>query len=235
VKIPVVGTGYAWSVTDGNSCGPVTGTIDVTEPTLLTLVEDSVTNSNCGNADGAVGVSTNGGTTGYTYLWSNGATTEDLSGVVAGAYILTVTDINGCTASLTSVVNDNTGMTAGTVVVDAGCNGSSTGSVDLTVTGGTSPYTYAWDNLALTEDLSNIVAGTYNVTVTDAAGCTVMATAIVGEASAITANAVALDADCNGSLTGSVDLTASGGTGALTYLWSNGATTEDLSGVAAGT
>ncbi len=225
---------YNVTITDANGCTATASAI-VGEPTLLALTEDSVVNSNCGQSDGSVLVSTSGGTAPFTYLWSNGDTTEDLSAAPAGSYTLTVTDANGCSTTLTSTINDNSSPTASAVATDALCFGDTTGSVDLTVSGGTGPYTYAWNNGATTEDLSGVAAGTYNVTITDAVGCTTTASATVGEPTLLAGSAVATDALCNGAADGSVDLTVSGGTAPFTYAWNNGETTEDISTLAAGT
>ncbi len=225
---------YNVTITDANGC-TATASAVVGEPTILALTEDSVVNSNCGQSDGSVLVSTTGGTAPFTYSWSNGDTTEDLTSAPAGNYTLTVTDANGCSTTLTSTINDNSSPTASAVATDALCFGDTTGSVDLTVSGGTGPYTYAWDNGATTEDLSGVVAGTYNVTITDAVGCTTTASAVVGEPTLLAGSAVATDALCNGAADGSVDLTVSGGTAPFTYAWDNGETTEDISTLAAGT
>ncbi len=225
---------YSVTVTDANGATSATS-YTVNEPTALSLTEDSVVNSNCGQSDGSVLVSTTGGTAPFTYSWSNGDTTEDLSAAPAGSYTLTVTDANGCSTTLTSTINDNSSPTASAVATDALCFGDTTGSVDLTVSGGTGPYTFAWNNGATTEDLSGVAAGTYTVTVTDAVGCTTTASATVGEPTLLAGSAVATDALCFGDTTGSIDLTVSGGTAPFTYAWSNGATTEDISTLAAGT
>ncbi|MEZ4919307.1 MAG: SprB repeat-containing protein [Saprospiraceae bacterium] len=89
---------------------------------------------------------------------------------IAGTYCVTVTDVNGCTTSTCVAINNSDGPELTTSVTDATC-GSSNGSIDLSVTGGVGPYTYAWDNGSTTEDLNNLSAGTYCVTVTDANGC----------------------------------------------------------------
>ena len=127
---------------------------------------------------------------------------------------------------------------AATLVTDAACNGDASGSIDLTVTGGTAPYTYAWSNGATTEDISGLTAGTYTVIVTDDQGCTDTETFTIDEPSTLDidlAATVVTDAACNGDASGSIDLTITGGTAPYTYAWSNGATTEDISGITGGT
>src|SRR5206468_5366504 len=124
-----------------------------------------------GNATGSVDLTVSGGTAPYTYAWSNGATTQDLTGLTAGTYNVTVTDANGCTATASAtLIQPAAALTASTTQVNVQCFGNATGSVDLTVSGGTAPYTYAWSNGATTQDLTRLTAGAYNVTVTDAKG-----------------------------------------------------------------
>ena len=134
-----------------------------------------------GDSTGSIDLTVTGGTAPFTYTWDNGATTEDISTLAAGTYNVTITDANGCTATASATVGEPTLLAGSAVATDALCNGDSTGSIDLTVTGGTAPFTYAWDNGATTEDISTLAAGTYNVTITDANGCTATASATVGE------------------------------------------------------
>ncbi|MEJ8820414.1 SprB repeat-containing protein, partial [Lacibacter sp. H407] len=165
----------------------------------------------------------------YTFLWNTGATTEDLASVPAGAYSVTVTDANGCTETANATVNQPTDVTANAVPTPAACNASN-GSVNLTVGGGTPPYTFLWNTGATTEDLASVPAGAYSVTVTDANGCTETANATVTAPSDLTANAVPTHALCFGG-NGSVNLTVGGGTAPYSFLWNTGATTEDLASV----
>ena len=100
------------------------------------------------------------------------------------------------------------------------CNGASTGAIDLTVTGGVSPYTYVWSNNATTQDISNLAAGTYTVTVTDANGCTKTTSATITQPSALDLSVQTTPAPCHGNAGGSVNLTVNGGVPAYAYLWS---------------
>ena len=137
---------------------------------------NTVTDNICAaTPTGAVDLTVTGGTAPFLFNWSNGITTEDLSGIAGGTYYVTVTDNTGLMAFDTAIVAGPTAMDLTTSVTHVSSAGGSTGAIDLTVTGGTSPYTYSWSNSETTEDISGLVAGTYTVTVTD--NC--MATAIL--------------------------------------------------------
>ena len=209
----------------------------ITQPPIPLTAIALVENVKCfGAATGSINLTVAGGTPPYTYLWSNDATTKDLSNVPAGVYTVIVTDANLCTVTASATVSQPlAALEASATATDVKCFGEATGSVDLTVTGGTAPYTYSWSNGATTEDLVNILAGTYTVTVTDANLCTVTASATVSQPSAaLDASAIATDVKCFGESTGAVDLIVTGGTAPYTYSWSNGATTEDLVNIVAG-
>ncbi len=226
---------YTVTVTDGNGC-TATASYTITQPTALSVVLSSKTDVTCnGFANGAINVNIYGGTTLYSYAWSNGATTEDLTGLGAGTYDLTVTDANGCTATFSATITEPAALTTSVSATDVTCHGASNGSVDLTVSGGTTPYNFFWSNGAASEDLSNVSGGTYSVVVSDANGCTATNSVVVGEPAAIALSTTVTNILCNGAATGAIDLNVSGGTGAYSYAWSNGALTEDLSSLAAGT
>src|SRR5205085_538278 len=125
----------------------------------------------CGNANGSIDITVTGGTTPYTYSWSNISTTEDISNVAANTYTITVTDNNGCVATQAVTISTTTNPTLSTSITQTSC-GNNNGAIDLTVTSGTSPYSYGWSNASTTEDISNLAANTYTVTVTDNNNCT---------------------------------------------------------------
>ncbi len=224
---------YDVTVTDDNGCTDE-ASVTITEPAVLSA-SAVATNVSCnGGSNGTVNLTVTGGTAPYTYVWSNAATTEDLVGLAAGTYDVTVTDANGCTATESVEVTEPAALSASGVAINISCNGGSNGKVDLTVTGGTAPYTFVWSNTATTEDMIGLSAGTYDVTVTDANGCTATESVEVTEPAALSASGVATNISCNGGSNGKVDLTVTGGTAPYTFVWSNTATTEDLTGLAAG-
>src|SRR5690606_37493810 len=222
-------------VTDAKGCTE-TATATVTEPTVLSASAVTTSVSCNGGSNGTVNLTVTGGTAPYTYVWSNTATTEDMIGLTAGTYDVTVTDAKGCTATASATVTEPTVLMASlSSQTNIACNGGTTGSATITVTGGTAPYTYTWSNGATTATITNVVAGTYNVTVTDANGCTDTASVTLTEPTALSASAIATNVSCNGGSNGTVDLNVTGGTAPYTYVWSNTATTEDMVGLTAGT
>ncbi|MBP9795636.1 MAG: right-handed parallel beta-helix repeat-containing protein, partial [Chitinophagales bacterium] len=164
-----------YTVTDeaGNT-GTCSFTVTVSKQVLSTLVSDfNGSGVTCNGAtDGSVDLTVTGGTAPFTYLWSNGATTQDISAISAGIYSVTVTDANGCSETTSATITEPAILSASETHSDILCAGPVLGNVDITVTGGSSPYTYLWSNGATTEDLSGLtLPGTYNVTITDANGC----------------------------------------------------------------
>ena len=226
---------YNCTVTDANGQTASSGNISVTEPTALSASATS-TNVTCnGGTDGAVTLSATGGTSGYTYAWSNGSTTVNLSNVAVGSYTCTVTDANGCTATSNTVtITEPAALSASAAGTNVSCNGQTDGGVTLSVIGGLS-FTYAWSNGATTSAISNLAAGSYSCTVTNPNGCTAISnTVTITEPTALSASATSTNVTCNGGTNGAVTLSATGGTSGYTYAWSNGSTTANLSNVAAG-
>ncbi|MFM7016179.1 MAG: hypothetical protein ACKOX3_07625 [Bacteroidota bacterium] len=204
---------YSVIVTYANGCTETTSTTVVlndcscTPPTL----SFSSTNVSCKNgANGSINLTISGGEAPYSILWSNGATTEDLSNVAAGTYKVIVTENKGCKDSLTVTITEPlTALSSTTAVTNATCNGSTNGAITLTPVGGTSPYSYVWSNNATSKDLTGITAGSYQVTITDANGCTSTTSATITEPSAITITTNSINnALCFG-LNGSIDISSS--------------------------
>ena len=131
-----------------------------------------MTNPSCiPGSDGTIDLIVTGGTSPYTYSWGGAIITEDRSGLIAGTYNVTVTDSKGCSVTGTAILTNSISPTVTLLGTNPSCAPGSDGTVDLVVSGGTFPYTYLWSDASITEDLSGLVAGTYDVTVTDAKGC----------------------------------------------------------------
>ncbi|MBK9412023.1 MAG: hypothetical protein IPN61_01135 [Bacteroidetes bacterium] len=179
-------------------------------------VSASSTNVLCfGGATGTATATATSTNTPIDYLWApNGEITNAISGLIAGTYSVTATDGIGCTASSSVVVTQPNDILIVGQVTNTGCSGGGTGAVDITVAGGTSPYTFLWSNSATTEDITGLGAGTYTVTVTDANGCTKSESFTVITQSSSTISVTATPAAiCAG------ESSVLEATGASTYTW----------------
>ncbi|MCB9317322.1 MAG: T9SS type A sorting domain-containing protein [Lewinellaceae bacterium] len=186
-----------------------------------------------GAADGAIDLSVSGGDLPFTIEWSTGAMTEDINGLTAGTYYVTVTNNSG-SRFLEVQVGEPAALVAAAVVdSNATCFGAADGGVTVAATGGTMPYNYLWSNSATTASVTGISAGTYTATLTDANGCSSTDEATVTEPAMLTATATAT-ATTGAMNNGTATATASGGTPGYTFVWSNGATTATTDGLAAG-
>ncbi|MFM1874574.1 MAG: hypothetical protein RL266_311, partial [Bacteroidota bacterium] len=227
---------YTVTVTDANGCEE-TVTITV-NPLLCTGFSVAINTErlSCFEAgDGAATAIVTGGTAPFTYAWSNGGTGSSISNLAAGQYTVTVTDAVNCSQTVSGNVTQPALLEAATAVDNVSCHGIGNGVVELTVTGGTTPYTFDWDNGATTEDLNNIGPGSYNVTITDENGCTTSASATVTEPDTLQASSVDVNPTCFEGNDGSIDLTVSGGLAPYLVSWDNGNNTADISGLSAGT
>ncbi|GIV33140.1 MAG: hypothetical protein KatS3mg031_0675 [Chitinophagales bacterium] len=212
----------------------VTDTVVLVAPDPIILAAEVQQVSCYGASDGAATVIAGGGTPPYTFLWSFGATTQHVSGLLFGSYIVTVSDSHGCSDTLVVEIPQPDPLELGAIAVPASCYNGSDGMITLTVAGGSSPYSFLWSTGDTTQNVEGLSAGVYSVTVTDARQCEAVVSAEVLQPDPIILSALLQDAGCPGEDAGAIDLTVSGGTGPYSYGWSNGATTEDLSGLSAG-
>ena len=226
---------YTLTVTDTLNCIEVI-VIEVTQPAAPLDAVLSVTDVACfGDSTGSIDASITGGTAPYTYLWNTTDTTEDVSDLATGTYSITVTDTNACTFSISEVVmQPSDSLFASLQVTDVDCFGSATGSIQTTVSGGTAPYSYLWNTGDTLASISELIIGNYSVLITDTLGCSLLLGDSIEEPEEIILGHVQFDILCFGESTGSIDLTVSGGVSPFTYLWSNGSTSEDLSGIPSG-
>ncbi len=227
---------YTVTATDQNNCSR-TQSFSVTQPNAALNALLNASNTSCGLINGSITPTVTGGTSPYTYAWSNGATSASIVNSTSGTYTITVTDAKGCINTTSAVIAPSSAPVINNPVVqNLNCAGVSSGSIGITMTGGISPYTYQWtNNVSTSNSATALAAGNYNVIVTDNANCTVTASYQVTTPAAIivTLNNKT-DVDCFGNNTGEIDVTASGGTGILNYLWSNALTTPVISSLITG-
>lgn len=219
---------YTVTVTDAAQ-NTGTGSVTIVQPNQLTVTVETE-NQICGVApDGAAFASVTGGTAPFTYNWSNNASGSTITGLAEGPYTVTVTDFNGCTAvDVDSVFFWNEGIWL-MCIPDSNitCFGESNGVAHVTPMSGTPPYTYIWNNSAVTQSISGVTAGTYSVTVTDVNGCVNSCTLTLTEPPVLTATADSTAALCGAP--GTATVTAAGGTPGYTYSWSTGDNTQTIS------
>ncbi|MDO8367672.1 MAG: hypothetical protein Q7T20_12805 [Saprospiraceae bacterium] len=237
---------YLWTTLDGNILSdptlpsievnlPGTYILSVTLPTGCPVPDVSVTvgydptkpffnpattisTVSCNGNDGAIDLTFSGATAPYTYSWTpGGATTQDISGLAPGTYTVTVTDFWGCTITASATVDPRTPAVIVPTVVHNECYSDSQGSISLSVTG-KDPFTYQWSTGNLTASISNLSAGSYTVTITDADGCETIETYTITQPTQIVATITKTDDPGNAS-NGSATVNVSGGTPGYTYLW----------------
>ncbi|MDX2362441.1 MAG: choice-of-anchor L domain-containing protein [Crocinitomicaceae bacterium] len=226
---------YDVVVTDNNGCQATTQAVINSAAGSMSITQPIVTNENCSDGQGSIDITLAGASNPVTYVWSNGATSQDLTGLSAGAYNVTATDNNGCqvNGSYTITNNGSTLAIANASISDEYC-GSASGTVSVTISGGTAPYTYAWSNGGTTSTIDNLAADAYSVTVTDASGCQVNGTyTVFNNPGNLALSGTVTDENC-GDGTGAIDVVTTGGNLPLIYAWDSGQTTEDLSGLSAG-
>ena len=216
---------YVVTITDSKGCSDI-DTATVTEPTVLMTSTSATMATTITSADASATTSTSGGTSPYNYVWINGAIGATASNLMVGKYRVSVTDKNGCT------VVDSVEVTSGpsvTLAVDSNvsCNGLSDGAATASVTGGTTPYSYAWSNSDTTASIFGLAAGSYTVTVTDSVGDTNSTSITITQPDSLSVTAtISSNVSCFGESDGTAVATINGGTPAYDLLWSNGQTTN---------
>ena len=213
---------YNVTVTDSKGCSKVSF-VTITEPTTVTANFINQSNVSCfGGNNGAVTVNAAGGTPSYGYSWlPTGATTATINTLPPNTYTVTVTDTKGCTATNSVTITQPSAALALSVLsTPALCFGNSNGTASSTPTGGTAPYVYSWTPGNIhTQNIQNIIAGTYQVKVVDANGCSIQGSVAVAEPTQIALTTSSITATCS-SANGGAQVTATGGVGAYQFLWS---------------
>lgn len=220
---------YIVNVTDINGCS-ASATVTITQPTTVLAASATNANISCyGGVNGSATVSASGGTPGYTYLWNDagsqtGATAYNL---LAGNYTVTVTDLNGCTASANAAITQPASATSVSISSSSNvtCKGGNDGVAIASAIGGTPGYTYVWnDPLSQSGAIAtNLLAGIYVVNVTDLNGCTAYVMVTITQPSVSLALSITSfsDVSCFAGNDGSATASVIGGTPGYTFLWND--------------
>lgn len=228
---------YTVTLTDANSC-QVIQPFTITAPSTLAATAAAVDVSCNAGTNGKVSLSVTGGSTPYRYLWSNGATTQNIQGLTAATYTVTVTDASNCSVIVPQAVTQLPALAISESITAVLCNSGNNGAINITASGGRTPYFYAWSNGITTEDLTSLTAQAYVVTVTDANGCAFSKSITVTQPTALALSSpVATNVSCFGGTNGGFTVSGSGGTSPLTYKWSTQSafsSTSNISGLSAG-
>ncbi|MFH2142602.1 MAG: LamG-like jellyroll fold domain-containing protein [Bacteroidota bacterium] len=198
------------------------------------VTNNTVTHVTCnGDNDGAISIDVSGiGSALYDYLWSNGATTQDISNLPSGNYQVMITDLQNCITFWETTVNESAPLNVSIFATSQPNCSNSDGTIMVSVSGGASPYYYYWNTGSTGSQLTNTGAGLYSITVTDTNGCTEIAeTALTSIGAPVILVDSIVSASC-GSANGGIYLTITGGTTPYaSYAWTDSSSSEDLTGV----
>jgi gliding motility-associated-like protein len=243
---------YRVTVTDSKSCAQTAGPLTVTQPLAISVGTPSVTNTGCGTSVGAISITPTNGTAPYTFTWSGPGgysnTNQNITGLAAGSYTVTVKDVNNCSNTSTPISVSSSGLTLNVTptIKNITCNGSNNGEIAITVAGGSGNFTYAWTGpsfASASKDITGLKAGNYTVAITDVnnATCSFNPPAFtITEPSVLTVSTPQItNITCKGASTGAVSITVNGGTPQYSYAWMgpnfNATNTSAISGLVAGT
>ncbi|MGL2963889.1 PKD domain-containing protein [Flavobacterium sp. RSB2_4_14] len=226
---------YNLTVTDNQGCSKNL-TVIITQSTEIIIAYTTTPISCYGANDASITTTLSGGNPPYQFEWSNLATSLIQTNLSAGNYTITVTDNLGCQKVQTINIPEAPIFTVNPVVTNITCFGAQNGSINLNLTGGVPPVTLVWsDGSTAGLTRNNLGPGTYTATISDGTPCFIVRTFTIVEPQLLVLSAnVVNPLDCTNANSGSINLVVSGGSPPFNYLWSNGATTEDLNNVVAG-
>lgn len=215
---------YSVTITDAGGCsGSATRTI--IQPDLLTA-SVTKTDASCNQAQGTATASGSGGTGNYTYLWSNNQTAAHLTNLPAGSYSVVVTDANSCTASASTIISNSSSLTFTRSFTPVSCYGNADGGISVRATSGKGPFSYLWNTGDRDTILSNLSAGTYYLTITDADRCDKRDTVVIAQPDELIISLDITSPSCNGSQDGFASVQLTGGTPNYFIMWSDGNNTS---------
>lgn len=236
---PVLNTGQpgVYNVVITNTQNGCTSTASVTviqNPNVTAVTSAQLTSCN-GSTDGSVSVTPGGGNGTYTYQWNTGANTATVNGLGAGTYTVTVTDGENCSATATATVSQPEPIAVNASATPQTANGAADGTATANPAGGTPGYTYIWNNGGNTATITDLLPGSYSVTVTDQNNCTAVAVVTVNAYNCtIAATTQFENVSCAGANDGSASIIVTNGVAPITYNWSNGGMTNTITDLAPG-
>lgn len=214
---------YTVTVRDANTCTNTSNATVGTVPAVNGTITQTAFISCHGDPTAALSVAGSGGTSPYNYNWSTSSSSSSITSLVAGSYSVTITDSKGCSASKSTTVTEPSILSVALTKSNfngfgISCQGSTDGFINMTVSGGSPGYTYAWSNGASIKDIATLSAGGYNVTVTDSKGCQASGSATLTAPGAVTVSVSATsNVVCNGGNTGSITVAGNGGASGYTF------------------
>ncbi|MFC5284084.1 Ig-like domain-containing protein, partial [Pedobacter alpinus] len=212
---------YTFTVKDANDC-ITTKTLTITEPSQPLSITETHQNNICYTDNkGQIKISVSGGVLPYTYNWSNGATTKDLSNLPAGIYTLVVTDKNNCSTSIQVEILPSKLFSIQEEIQQIKCFEENIGSISLQLSGGQTPYTVKWNNGLIGNSITNLTAGNYTYTATDAYGCSIVKTITITQPQKLTAQLTIKNTTCKYSPDGAIFTKVTGGTAPYRFIWNN--------------
>ncbi|MBN2682658.1 MAG: gliding motility-associated C-terminal domain-containing protein [Bacteroidales bacterium] len=225
---------YLLSFSDANGCEINQNVVIENIPGFE--LEATPTHLSCyGDDNGAISLSITGGNPPFSYSWSNGQSSQNISGLQAGNYTVTVVASDGCTDDLEITINQPAEIILNLQFDNVNCFGGNDGGIDLTVNGGVLPYSYEWNNGNTNEDISNLLPGTYSVSISDNNGCTNSASVTIDAPdAALETSLTGTDIQCFGYHDGSISQITTGGTPPYSYQWSSGQTNSNLNNLYSG-
>jgi gliding motility-associated-like protein len=226
---------YDLHVTDKYGCFKDTS-FTISDPLVMITTITATDSVKCnGDATGLASVSVVNGTAPYSYVWSTGALIDNISGLIAGKYFVTITDKYACSVTDSKTIKEPKSLIVSTAIIDSiTCNGTSTANFKVSTIGGSKPYSFIWNNLATDSVVTASPAGTYTVTVTDKNSCKNSTSVVVTEPSQLLISSINQNPSECSTASGKAYVTASGATKPYTYKWSNNGTLDTIKNVFAG-
>ena len=226
---------YTILIKDANDCFLTSPLYNISEPLQFLTVGLLPPDLSCFGDTGTIVLSASGGTPDYDILWDNGQISNNLVGVGAGNYSVTILDANNCESIESVTIDEPSQIIVNSSTTNLFCYNDSTGSIDLTVSGGEIPYSYIWSNGQIIEDINMLFAGIYQINIIDANNCEYTQQFEITQPDLLVVNSNEMHVKCYSETNGEIDLTVNGGTSPYVFDWSNNSSDEDLINIPAGT